>query len=77
MDRSNGGGAIFLTALTSVSKSSGFDPQKATPGSLALINIAIDVLTVDISRPAETELGPLTNAQHIARRSCRTRRAVS
>ena len=51
-------GAIFLTALTSVSKSSGFDPQKATPGSLALINIAIDVLTVDISRPAETELDP-------------------
>ena len=51
-------GAIFLTALTSVSKSSGFDPQKAAPGSLALINIAIDVLTVDISRPAETELDP-------------------
>jgi len=68
MDRSNGGGAIFLTALTSASKSSGFDPQKATPGSLALINIAIDVLTVDISRPAETELGP---------QSCHPRRTVS
>ena len=58
MDRSNGGGAIFLTALTSASKSSGFDPQKATLGSLVQINIAIDVLTVDISRPAETELDP-------------------
>jgi len=77
MDRSNGGGAIFLTALTSASKSSGFDPQKATPGSLALINIAIDVLTVDISRPAETELGPLTNAQNIIRQSCHPRRTVS
>jgi hypothetical protein len=59
MDRRNGGGAIFSTALTSTSKSSGFDPQKATLSSLAQINIAIDVLTVDISRPAEIEpFGP-------------------
>ena len=48
----------FLDSNHFASKSSGFDPQKATLGSLAQINIAIDVLTVDISRPAETELDP-------------------
>ena len=63
MDRRNGGGVIFSTALTSTSKSSGFDPQKATLSGLAQINIAIDVLTVDISRPAETELGLLDQQQ--------------
>src|SRR5215472_17388188 len=42
-------------------------------GSLAQINIAIDILTVDISRPAETELDRFfsaANAQHIIRQSC-------
>jgi len=56
MVRRNGGGAIFSAALTSTSKSSGFDAQNATLSSLAQIDIAIEVLTVDISRLAETEL---------------------
>jgi hypothetical protein len=46
----------------------GFDPQKATLGGLAQINIAIDVLTVDISRPAETELDLLDQKQCAAYR---------